>query len=656
MSEDVRRADAFNVVGRSVTSVDGLEKVTGAARFTADLSRPGMLWGRALRSPLPHARILRIDARKALALRGVRAVVTGADCPRHTFGNLIKDQHVVAFDKVRYIGDEVALVAATDPDIAREAVDLIEVEYEPLPAVFDIDDAIREGAPLVHEAARNIAHQISIVRGDIAGAFSRCHEIVEEDFETSKVHQAYLETHACLADVDDRGRVELWSGNQSPGRTRFQLAQALDIPIGNIRVHQAFVGGGFGGKAYQHVVFLSVALAMKVRRPVMMVFDRTEDFACTLPRVPMRIHIKMGCDRDGRLLGKEMRIVADNGAYSVNAPAVVDTAATRVDSLYRIPALRNEAMLVYTNQEPTGMFRGFGNPQSTFAVESCMDMLAERVGLDPVEIRLLNGTQTGDVTIHGWKIRSCALSDCIRKVADKIGMDHAKGAGTTTKADKKGPLRGVGLGCVIHVNGNRSVFAAFEGSCARVRLDESGFAYVSSSCGDIGQGASTTFAQIAAEILGLPMSAMRVERSDTSITGFGLGAFASRVTVLAGNAVREAAEDLRNRIVGICADEWGVPEDDIRLEGGRATASATGSERIPAEGLTLGDVARLYTYAHGGENLEGKGHFTPDDVVIADKKTKYGNISGTYTFGAQGVEIEIDPDTGRITCKRLVAA
>lgn len=662
---------ALEVVGRSVPPVDGAEKVTGRAEFAVDVAMRGMLYGKILRSPLPHARVLHVDVSRALRLPGVRAVVTGEDTPRAYFGGANADQQVLAFEKVRYVGDEVAAVAADDDEVALEALGLIRVDYEPLPAVFDPEEAMQPGAPQIHPVERNLAHEVHVRHGDVERAFDRCAAaVVEETFTTQRVHQGYLEPQACLAVPGPAAEVEIWCATQTPGRMRYWLAQALQLPIGSLRIHQTFVGGGFGGKSYQQVIPITVLLARKAGRPVKIVYSREEDFACTLPRLPMRIWIRLGADASGRLLAKETRIVADNGAYSINAPAVLESAAIRPDNLYRIEAVKTDAYLVYTNTEPTGMCRGFGNPQGTFALESAVDMLADKLRMDPVALRLLNATREGDTTIHGWRVKSCQLSACIGKVATELGMarpeDRAAPAGERATRPGEGAAqpgkvvpsgegvvrRGVGMACVVHVNGNRSVFRPFEGSNARVRLDEDGVARVMSSCGDIGQGASTVYAQIVAEVLSLPLSAVRVERTDTQVAGFGLGAFASRVTVMAGNAVKKAAEQVREELLRFASSRLGLPVRLLTLERGRVCCrTPEGQREVP-----VGELAREWVYAHGGSPLAGQAFFSPEDVVLADRHSKYGHVSPTYSFGVQGIEVEVDAMTGRVRCLRAVAA
>ncbi|MDR0840822.1 MAG: xanthine dehydrogenase family protein molybdopterin-binding subunit [Christensenellaceae bacterium] len=624
------------VVGQSVPMVDACEKVTGKAIYGADVEMPGMLYGRVLRSPHPHAKILSIDAAEAQRLPGVRAVVTWADTSGELIGfSQYSDHYIFAKDEVRFVGDEVAAVAAVDEDTAHRALKLIKVEYEVLPAVYTLDEAMAPGAPLVHDVTpENIAHQITYSRGDVDAAFAKCDVILEETFETSPAHPAYIEPQACLAAFDAYGNADIYANTQSPGGSiREKTAQVLGLPLGKVRIHQTFLGGGFGGKVWQHIIPATAVLARKAGRPVKMMYSRREDLACTPSRVPMRMKLKMGADRTGRILAKETLVLADNGAYCINSPIVIDTAATRIENLYRFENIRTTAKLIYTNKVSTGTFRGFGNPQGTFMVESMMDMLAKELAMDPAQIRIVNAVHPGYVTAHGWKINSCELEQCIHEVKRISGWEEKR------KANRFG--YGIGMSCVIHVNGNRSCFPAFDGSTAYISMNESGEAMVMCAEGDLGQGASTVFAQIAAQEIGLPMESVRVLRVDTEYAGFAFGAFASRITVNGGNAVRHAAAAVRRALLETAAGMRGGDVDTFTIHQGIVTDGTGWS-------ATVAEVSLQYIYAHAGTNLRCDGFFIPPDVVIADKVTKYGNISCAYSFAAHVAEVEVDKDTGKV--------
>lgn len=633
------------IFGQRVPMVDAKEKVMGRAVYLDDLEFPGMLYGKTLRSPYPHARILNIDTSRAERLPGVKAVVTAKDTSQNKFGYSIIDQVIFAQDKVRFCGEEVAAVAATDPNIAQEALGLMKVDYEELPAVFTMEEAVMEGAPLLHQAEKNIAKELTITRGDIEKSWEKCAVILEETFETSHVHPGYIEPQGCIALFDYSGRLHIYAGNQNPARTRSKVSDALGLPMGKIHFVQVLTGGAFGGKTHQQVIFTASVLARKAKGyPIKMVLDRSEDFATTLYRVGMKIRLKMGADKEGHVLAKEMDVLADNGAYSANAPVVADTAATRVDSLYRFESVKTACRLVYTNKPTSGMFRGFGNPQSTFAVECMMDMLAYKLHIDPVEIRLKNAVQCGDVSIHGWKIKSCELADCIKK-ASQAAMWQEK---------KANPIKGkgLGIGCVIHVSGNRSVFPPFDGSSAMVRINEDGEADVTCADGDIGQGMNTVSAQIAAEILGFTMDQVRVNRVDSDQAGFGLGASASRVTTLGGNAVRLAAEDAKGQLLDQASDILKISMEDLIIQNGMIYVRNDPGKSL----ITVAEVARQAVYRSGGQYIIGRGGYLPPDVERADPQTKYGNISCAYSFGAHIAEVEVDTETGKVKVLNYIAA
>ncbi|MDO5111753.1 MAG: xanthine dehydrogenase family protein molybdopterin-binding subunit [Clostridia bacterium] len=630
------------IYGHNIPMVDGYEKVTGRAIYATDVMLPDMLYGKILRSPYAHARILSIDTSAAEALPGVVAVVTNADTARRKFSSSpYLDQYLFAEDEVRFIGDEVAAVAATDLRTAEEACALIKVEYEPLPAVFSIEEAMQPDAPLVHtELSSNIAHEIHYDRGDIDSAWKDCAVVVEETFQTSSHHPAYIEPQAAVASVDWDDNVEVFAGTQCPaGAPRERASEITGIPISKIRIHQTFVGGGFGGKVWQHIIHVAIVLSKKARKPVKVVYERAEDLSCTPPRVPMKLTLKMGADKEGHILAKETLIEAENGAYTINASVVVDTTATRVESLYRFKNIRDTARLIYTNKVPTGTFRGFGNPQGTFMVECVMDMLAEKLGMDPTQIRLINASQPGDVTAHEWKIGSCELSQCIHKAAALSGWEEKK--------RNKRYGHGIGMGCCIHVNGNRSVFPAFDGSTATIRMNENGKAELMCADGDIGQGASTVFAMIAAKTIGIPARDVRILRVDSAQSGFGFGAFASRITLNAGNAVLDAAQKVHMCLCETAAKRAGCEVEAVRIENGLIYAPG-GYEESVAE------VSKQYMYSRGGIYLKQEGSFMPSGVRMADKKTKLGNISAAYSFASHVAEVDIDLETGKLSVVNYV--
>ena len=636
--------EALRVVGKGTPSVDALEKVTGAARYGADIKMAGLLQGRILRSPHPHARILNVDTAAAERLPGVRAVITAADTPRVLYGTILPDQYVLAMDKVRYIGDEVAAVAAVDAETAEEALELIDVTYEPLPAVFDLEAALAADAPQLHaHAPRNIADHIEFERGDVVAGRREAAVAMSQRFLTSVVHQCYLEPNACVAAFDDAGNLTLWAPNQGPFAAQMVLARALDIPTERVRVVQTYTGGAFGGKTWQQVWAICACLARKAGRPVRITLSREEEFEATLPRVPVIIDLTMGVRKDGTLAFKDSRVISGNGAYSVSAPAVNYVTATRHDSLYRLRNIHCVADLVYTNTVPTGMFRGFGNPQMHFAAESLLDMLAEELGMDAVEIRLRNAAQPGDTSAHGWYLGSCALTETIQEAAKATGWQEKRGKG--------GPHRGIGMASCIHVAGNRTIYKPYDGSNAEIRVTADGAVELLSGESDIGQGSRTVFAQIAAETLGVPLSYVRVAPVDTARSPFATGTVASRVTTLGGWAVQMGAANARQQILEAVAAAWDTAPDALEIVDGTVRVKAD-----PARAISFPMAAEIAVDSQDGRPVVGVGEYRAEGVVLPDPKTKYGNIAIAYSFGTHVAEVEVDVETGQVRVLNFVAA
>jgi len=634
--------DEFLVVGHSHPQIDGREKASGATEFVSDLRLPGMLHGRILRSPFPHARIRRIDTSRAGRAAGVKAVVTAEDTPRIPFGPRTEDWMILATDKVRFIGDEVAAVAAVDEDAAEEALSLIRVDYEELPAVFDPLEAMQEGAPLIHDKPRNIVAEFKLSKGDMDRAFQESHAVYSERYYTNQVYQAYLEPMACVAHVDSSGKLTLYAGTQIPSMTRIPYARALGLPLEKVRVVVPPYGGAFGAKMETNLHLAAAVLSQKTGKPVRMVNPREEDFMAGNPRVPMYIDLKIGARHDGTLTGKEVKVVGAAGARAVYAMVIVATACYRVDSLYRFQALKTEGITVYTNTVPTSCFRGFGNAQMTFALESALDMLSESLGMDPAELRLKNGLRTGEVSIHGWKIGSSGLGECIEK---------ATGASRwREKRDQKRFARGIGLACCNHVSGNRAFAREFDGGGGIVRIGREGKVLVFHGESDMGQGQKTIFAQIVAEELGVPLDRVEVAPVDTDISPFGLGSFATRGTVFGGNGVKAAAAEAKKQILESAAGMLECSPSDLEARGGMIFLKGA-----PAQGLPFQKVVETAVYKRGGAPIVGAGFWVPD-TQLPDPVTKYGNIAPAYPFACQIAEVEVDTETGQVRMKNYVAA
>jgi CO/xanthine dehydrogenase Mo-binding subunit len=591
-----------------------------------------------LRSPYAHARIRRIDTTRARGLPGVRAVVTAEDTPKRVWGAFVRDQPVLAIDKVRYVGEEVAAVAAVDLDTAREAIELIDVDWEELPAVFDPDQAMLAGAPLVHEERdSNVAVSFDVERGDVERAFAECDVVVEETFQSQLQWHAAIETIGSVAQFSANGKLTLWMNTQTLFMARGRIAWALDLSETDVRIIQPAVGGGFGGKSCDdNNALICALLARASGRPVRLINRREEEFlAGSRPRVPMKIAVKLGFKRDGLVQAKQIRLVADNGAYCGKAPGVFGVSSLRHDTGYRYPNVKVQSYLVYTNKIPTGAFRGFGNPSAEWAVEQAWDMAADRLGIDPLELALLNAAEPGYVSPHGNRVISCELKQCLEQAADLIGWREKR-------ANRpQGTLRGYGLGTTVHVSGKRH-FGDYDGGSAVIKVNEDGKATIWCGEGEIGQGAATVLCQIAAEELGVLFQDVGISQADTELTTYCHGAYASRLTYVAGNAVKDAAANVRAMLLEAAAEQLEVAPEDLEIHGSIVSIRGVPSGRT----LTVAQVARARLFRQGGKPIVASGSFDPDSVL--QDEVRYGNESGAYNFGAQMAEVEVDPETGQV--------
>ena len=634
-------AGGLLVVGKDVPRTDAVPKVTGAAQYVADLHLPGMLHAAVLRSPHPHARIVSIDVNAAAAMLGVRAVVTGADTAQRKWGCFRPDLYPLAIDRVRYVGDEVAAVAASDPETARAAIDRIVVQYEVLPAVLSLDAALAQGAPLVHDdTPGNIAHQFNFERGDVDAGFKASAVIVEGTWESARQWHTSLETIGCVAQWMS-GRVTMWCNTQTPFLARGRYATALGVPEGQVRVIQTEVGGGFGGKSGDdNASVICAILARKAGRAVKLIHTREEEFLASHPRMPMRYWVRLGFSQDGHILAKEIKMWADNGAYTGKSQAILGAATVRHDALYKYPNARANSTLVYTNLVPTGAFRGFGNPSADWAVEQAWDLAADKLGIDILDLLRMNASEPGDTSPHNHKITSCELKQCIDQTAKMIGWKQKR-------RDRK-PDRGMGMGCSVHVNGRRS-FGDWDGSSAIVRINEDGRATVITGEGEIGQGNLTVLRQIAAEQLGLPYEDVDITRPDTDVHSHSLGALASRLTYVAGNAVKNAAEAAHTQLMAAAAEQFGLPAAELTIIDGQIgprRGSETAFKPVSA-------VVRANIYKRNGQPIVGVGNF--DNPSDFPDHSRYGNESGAYNFTAQAVEVEVDRATGQVTLREVAS-
>ena len=635
-------ADGFDVIGKDTPKRDGAEKVTGRTRFVHDLELPRMAHGAILRAKYPHARILRVDVGRARAMAGVLAVITGRDVEQQPFG-FAKDQLALKTGKVRCIRDEVAAVAAETREIAQAAVELIDVEYEELPAVFDPLAAAEPGAPLVHdEMATNLtALRYQFTHGDVDGAFATAAVVVEGEYRLNFVTPACLGTMVAIADWDPHGQLTMWSTTQAPFLYQRDLAGALGITGDRVRVMQPPVGGNFGrGLDLSPIDVIAAMLARAARRPVKVEFDRLEEFLACPTREPCRIRIRTAANATGRLLARDAHVVIDNGAYVSWGSTTPYVMLATVAGLYRCPNVRFDTTIAYTNNPYSGSMRGYGNLESTFAVESQMDELAERLRLDPLELRRRNVTRAGDVNPQGFVITSCAMAECFDAVAEDIARD--------VPPPRPGWTRGVGYAGMFHVGGGARIYRS-DGCGAIVKLDDFGKVSVITGATEIGQGSETVLAMIVAETLGVPLGRVDVVNSDTAVKPWDVGAHASRTTFIAGNAARLAAEKLRTELLAIAASILEAPADRLALRDGFAFVRDEPGRRVPYD-----RVARAGHLREGGRPLVAEAFYDPPTAML-DKDLR-GNVSATYGFAAQAALVDVDEATGRVEVVKLASA
>jgi len=624
-----------STLGADTPQVTARAKVLGRALYAGDVKVAGMLHGKVLRSPYPSARIVSIDTSEALALPGVKAVLTGAEAPRAMWGVHHKERRILAEGIVRFAGEEVAAVAAVTEEIARDALDLIRVEYEELPAILTTDEALDEEAPGIHPGRNNVSHEIKFTRGDIDAGFASAHVIHEATYDCHAQYPGYLEPMATVATIDPDGRLVVWTSTQSVTQARLRLAAALERPISSIRVIQATTGGGFGGKMVEDANNLIAGLlAVKTGKPVRVVNNRLEDFLACCSSVPERVTLKLGMDKDGIIVAKDVRIVAECGAYSGLSAEVMHVTAMRSDNMHRNPNVRSHATLVYTNNPPHGAFRGFGGTQMQFALNSHIDTMARMLGMDPVDVHQRNAIGRGEVSIHGWQIGSTGLVECIDQATQAIGWKEKRGAPKPV-----GPKRrGVGMAAAMHVSGNRTI-GNWDGSTVVIKVNEDGRLFILSGECDMGQGAMTMLSQIVSHELDLPLAHIYVQPPDTDTAPIAIGSLASRVTIAAGNAAIVAARMVRDKFFALASKQWGVPVDSLKLEGGLVIA--------PERRATIAELAKLHVWTHGGEGIQVSG--TWDAKTVMHDDNVYGNIAPAYSFAAQAVEVEVDTETGKVT-------
>lgn len=637
----------FSVIGKSVPRVDAAVKATGEAQYTADLNMPGMLWGKTLQSPVAHARILNIDCSRALRLPGVRAVVTGRDVRgrKHGFNADTRDKFPLESEKVRYIGDEIAAVAAVDLDTAEEAVSLIKVDYEELPAIFDPEEAMKDGAPQLHDHVRNnISAETHMCLGDMEAGFREADLVREDRLETQYVVHGFLEPHAAIGLWDHTGKATLWATLQSPYMAYRVVAWGLGIPLNKLRVVQPFVGGGFGGKNEAFgLYFASLLLSQKTGKPVKVVYTQEDVFLTGRRRHAMILTPKVGMKRDGTITAVQFKMVADGGAYaSVGTLSIYIPGGTMTIPL-RIPRLQYDAYRVYTNKPYAGALIGHGMPQARLALDAVIDDMAQELGLDPLDVCMKNAVQPGESTVSGFQVTSFGFQDTLRVAGNSIGWREKR----SKRRLQDGKLRGVGLGVGPGVIGMK--VQGHDGSAAIVEMHEDGTVTLLGGFTDAGQGAETVMAMILAEDLGLAMEDVTVAKLDSQYTPMDPGVFGGRTTFCSGRAVRAAAADVRRQIFEYAAEQLEANPEDLELKDRNVFVKGS-----PDHNLPLLQVVRGLQYGRGAPII-GRGTASPD-VEMIDFKRGVGNMSAAYSGATQAAEVEIDTETGQVKVLKMAVA
>jgi CO/xanthine dehydrogenase Mo-binding subunit len=659
------KKDTYDVIGTKTTRIDAKSKATGKAKYVEDVMLPGMLHGKILRSPYCHARIINIDTSEAEKLPGVKAIITGKDVPKVYMSAIdVKDEPLLAWDGiVRFVGQEVAGVAATEKKIAEEALRLIKVEYEELPGVLNVDDAIKDGAPSVHDEVlelkgdpgvleptkikNNIAMDVSYDRGDPDQGFIEADVVVEQEFLYKNVVAAYMEPDGCVADYDlGAEKITLYVSTQWPSNIKDVVGKNLGFAHNKIRVIQNAAGGAFGSKfTANQLHHITALLSMKTGKPVKTIRTRTEDFMLVRSRGDMKLWMKLGAKKDGTITAEHTKILVDNGAYQYLCRRRSLHQLERNDAVYHFKNARHEIKNIYTNKNTTGTYRSFGDAQMAWTREISMDMLAEKLNMDPSEIRLKNAMQTGDVTINGWHIKSCGLTECINKTKEAINWNEKRENGRFK--------RGVGIACTCHETDDRST-DGFCGSVSLIKLLEDGGAQLLSGEAEYGNGSYNAFAMVISEELGIPMDKIDVVAHDTDRVPWGLGATGSRVMSQGVNATYLACQDVKKKVLSAASDMLKVKPEELKFEKGKVYVIDS-----PEKSLSLVEVSEYAIRRFGGSMIVGEGvdeRWDTEYVLKSTHPTHYGpGVDATY-YDTVAVEVEVDTETGEVKLLNVVVA
>jgi 4-hydroxybenzoyl-CoA reductase subunit alpha len=655
--------ETLNYIGKRVPRKDGPAKATGRAKYTTDIQLPGMLVGRILRSPLAHARILNIDISRALGVKGVKAIVTAKDVPggKHGFVETPRyppDQYPLSTDRVRFVGEEIAAVAAADHYAAQEALELIQVEYEPLTAVFDPEEAMKPGAPEIHpthpkvrEPYANVGGKTETEWGDVETGFSQSYYVREDRFESHLRTHGYLEPQITIASFEPGGKLNVWTSSQGPFLKRAKLARTLALPFSAVRVRKAYVGGAFGGKIdlFSHE-FCAGLLSIKTGRPVRVEASREEIFCAYRHGQPLIVEIKTGVKKDGTLLAQKVRIINNCGGYRGSGVVVIFLAWGFIMLPYRLPNLKYEGYAVYTNNPIRAPQRGHGAPQIRFAVDSQLDMIAEELGIDPVEIRLRNAREPGEQLPNGDNVHNCGLKECLEKAAKHTSFKKIYGRKASPPLPDTPIRRGIGMGVSSYFGGS---LIYPNSSSVVVKMNDDGTITMLTGALDVGQGAETILCQIVAEELKIPLEEIQVIAGDTETTPVDIGTWISGGAYVTGNAAREAATQVRKKLFEIAAEKMEAYIGDLVLEDKTIYIKGSPDKRLSYEALVATSIQK-----HHGDPIIGEGHWRTmrDEPYHPSLASTKGRWSENYSFDVQVAEVEVDTETGQMRLVRAVTA
>ncbi len=665
------KADGGTLIGKRIPKMDAPAKASGKTRYIHDIDLPGQLHAKILRSSRAHAKIKKIDTSKAKALAGVRAVITAADIPNQQPIGVARDHLPLKPDRVRSLRDEIAAVAADTVEIAEAALKLIEVEYEDLPVISDPREALKPDALLIHPEPHgadgspehlkqgmpiaftgktdNIAMTFDYKHGDLAKGEAESAIVVEDVFWLHYVTHCCMGVSGVIAEFDIAGNLILHSNSQVPFLHKREFADLLGIDPARVRIIQPPIGGGFGSKLDIYPFEpIAIYLARITGRPVKLVFTREEEFAASPTRQPVLLKLRSGCTRDGVLTFREVDTIHDNGAYTSWGATTPFVMMQTISSLYRVPHCGYHTTAVYTNNPYAGSFRGYGNLQATFAVEAHMDRLAEAIGMDPLEFRLKNAHDPGEVSEQGLNFKACGLKECLTTAAEHGEYQRKHHENRARWTDPNPIKRGVGMASMLHVGGGAKIYPS-DGCGTILKIDDFAHVTLITGASEIGQGSETVLSQLVCEELGLPLSAVSVINNDTEITPWDVGVHASRTTFIAGNSAIGAARKAKDKILAAASAKFNTPREGLDLKGGAVVEVATGKKLIE-----LSKLIRSLHFSDKAELVMTTFYYEPPSRH-ADREFK-GDVSAAYAWATQVVEVEVDTRTGVVKLVKVSAA